>query len=492
MLQYVYNNCIELKFTLSLILVLFALYYVKNIFKKHPQKPPRIKYSLPFLGHLIYVKYKTNEKFFEWSHVYGNVFEVILGNQNAIVINSCNYIRDAIVKNQELFANRPKLYMLEKTLKGLGIVSSQYTKSCIENRNLVHQFLHKTLKMKSEYLEPYINNYVQILLEGLNEKKEILTDELKLNINYILAQRILMLLYGYDCDNKELLINLLKKIDDNFNKSSVVSAFNFLPITRIFQTLIFKNVNIVKEFLEELTLQKLNEHQDNNSDTFVDTYIENIKINKDLYNIDQLISLVQDLFLSSTETLATTIIWALIYVSYYENYQKIIHDEIDKFIEEEKKISYDNAKLKAPFTFAFLYETLRYICSGPIIIPRSNSEDLYFHDYFIPQHSMVLINMWSCTRDPTYWKNPNNFFPYRFIDENGQFKSCNPAMLVFSAGKRYFLGEELAKTELFLVFTNILQKMRLTIVDKPDNPDKIMNYGINICPKNILLKYDFR
>jgi hypothetical protein len=479
-------------FVLLLLLLMF-LYKIKIDKNKKNQQPKNIGFSLPIIGHLIYLKNEPYKKLLKWSYRYGNIYEINLGNQKAIILNSTNVIRDALIKCQDTFTNRPRLYMLEKTLKGLGIVSSQYTINCIENRNLLCQFLHKKLKFKTDYLEHYINNSIKVYLNEFKIGKIniISSNNLKINIHYILAQRMLIFLYGQDCDNKDFLVNIVEKVDENFKNSAIVSAFNFIPITRfLFRSSIFKNVKIVNDFLSKLTNDRLKYHEPGMNDTFVDSYIEKIRISgkKDVFNVEQLNSLVQDLFLSGTETLSNTILWSFVYVAYYKNYQKRVHDEIDGCIGIESTISFDNAKLKTPFIFAFLYETMRYHCAGPILIPRSNAKDVKFNGFDIPKDSMILLNMWSCMRDPLYWENPNEFNPMRFLDQNGQIKIDNPAMLAFSAGKRACLGEELARTEMFLIFTNILQKLRLNIVNKPDG----VNFGLNISPKNILLSFEFR
>ena len=85
---------------------------------------------------------------------------------------------------------------------------------------------------------------------------------------------MLIFLYGQDCDNKDYLVNIVEKIDENFKNSAIVSAFNFIPITRfLFRNSIFKNVKIVNDFLSKLTKDRLKYHEPGMNDTFVDAYI---------------------------------------------------------------------------------------------------------------------------------------------------------------------------------------------------------------------------
>nr|XP_005314226.1 cytochrome P450 2K1-like isoform X2 [Chrysemys picta bellii] len=70
--------------------------------------------------------------------------------------------------------------------------------------------------------------------------------------------------------------------------------------------------------------------------------------------------------------------------------------------------------------------------------------------YIIPLLASVLY-------DKTQWEKPGEFYPQHFLSTDGKFVK-NEAFMPFSAGRRICAGETLAKMELFLFFTSLLQR----------------------------------
>jgi cytochrome P450 len=70
-----------------------------------------------------------------------------------------------------------------------------------------------------------------------------------------------------------------------------------------------------------------------------------------------------------------------------------------------------------------------------------------------------LANLESEHMDPKTWGDPDCFRPERFLDKTGDLV-CTENVIPFSLGKRSCLGEQLARQEIFLFLSRLLQQFQ--------------------------------
>lgn len=331
-------------------------------------------------------------------------------------------------------------------------------------------FILKNVMRCSEFL----NNLVSEKMEEYHEEIDDYFLNEKINTTIKNSETNIIECYLKELMNNTCLLN--KSPTDSFNSSSKSSSFGL------------QSRRLTEKRRSSLSM---------NDNLLVGKSINENLIRKSRYksfSFDHLSSIVQDLFIAGTETISVSLNWAIIFAAKYPDFQKEVTDEIDRVLGKEKPPT-ETDRLKLPYIEAFINETMRYHCAGPILIPRSTTKDVVFKGYKLPENTFIMVNMWSCNRDPAYWDQPDKFEPRRFIDENGNFKNKNPAMMPFSVGKRACIGESIARLQLFLIFTCLLQKFNFSFADEKDlHNEKLLlgNPGIGLNPPNVSLKLKMR
>ncbi|KGL79742.1 Cytochrome P450 2J6, partial [Tinamus guttatus] len=108
------------------------------------------------------------------------------------------------------------------------------------------------------------------------------------------------------------------------------------------------------------------------------------------------------------------------------------------------------------YTNAVVHEVQRFSNVVPVGVLRLTTRDTLLGGFLVPKGTILMPNMTSVLMDKKEWETPDAFNPEHFL-KDGQF--CRrEAFIPFSLGKRACLGEQLARAELFLCFTALLQK----------------------------------
>ena len=83
--------------------------------------PPGPRFALPIVGHLFLMENDLRKKCRIWRKQYGDVFSLYIGSQLIVILNGFSIINDALVKNSEVFSDRPRMKLLDEIFEEHGM-----------------------------------------------------------------------------------------------------------------------------------------------------------------------------------------------------------------------------------------------------------------------------------------------------------------------------------------------------------------------------------
>ncbi|XP_028637513.1 cytochrome P450 2C37-like [Grammomys surdaster] len=453
-------------------LILLSLWRQSSGGRKLPPGPT----PLPIIGNFFQIDVKDIQKSFtNLSKVYGPVYTLYLGRKPTVVLHGYEAVKEALVDHGEEFAGRGRLPVFDKATNGMGIVFSNGNR-WKDTRRFSLMTL-RNLGMGKRSIEDRVQDEARCLVEELRK-----TNGSPCDPTFILGcapcNVICSIIFQDRFDYKDQgFLNLMEKLNENIK----ILSTPWLQVCNTFPALLdycpgshkqfFKNYAFIKNYV----LEKIEEHEESLNITIPRDFIDYILIQKGQENrseslknmLEHLATTAADLFAAGTETTSTTLRYALLLLLKYPHVTAKVQEEIERVVGKNRSPCMQD-RSHMPYTDAMIHEVQRFIDLIPNNLPHEVTCDIKFRNYFIPKGTMVITSLTSVLHDSKEFPNPEVFDPGHFLDGNGNFKKSDYFM-PFSAGKRICAGEGLARMELFLFLTNILQNFNLKpLVDPKD------------------------
>ncbi|XP_072263425.1 cytochrome P450 2A13-like [Pyxicephalus adspersus] len=467
--------------TLSLcsLLLFYFIITTWRIHKMRLRLPPGPT-PLPFIGNLLQVSFALYQFYPKLCKQYGPVFTVWFGSKPVVALCGYDVIKEALISHAHQFSARGSMPISERLARGYGIISTNG-----ERWQQVRRFAVSTLRnfgMGKRSMEERVQEECQNLIKAIKDMKGEAFNPHTV-IGCAVSNVINLVVFGRRWDYEdETLLKFLSVINNMFNfirRPLGVAYVAFESLMKHFpgpHRKMFADCEDVKSFIKE----EINSHRkslDSESPRdFIDCFLIQANKEKDERNsefcTENLLVSVFELFFAGTETTSSTLQFSLLVMIKHQKIQERIQEEIDSVIGMDRLPSITD-RLQMPYTNAVTNEIMRYLDIAPMALAHKVSEDTTFRGFTIPKGTTVFPLIGSALSDPKHWKSPYDFNPENFLDENGKF--CpQEALIPFSAGKRICPGESLARMEIFLFLTALLQNFSF----QPVNPTDTFNLEV--------------
>ncbi|XP_074793640.1 cytochrome P450 2G1-like isoform X3 [Natator depressus] len=346
--------------------------------------------------------------------------------------------------------------------------------------------------MGKRSIEERIQEEAQFLLEEFRKTRGLPFDPIFF-LSRTVSNVISAVVFGSRFDYEdETFLSLLRMVNESFVEMSTPWAQLYDMYSCVMQYLpgrhhrIYHLIEDLKAFIaQRVTINQASLEPSAPRD-FIDCFLIQMEKEKQNpnseFNTKNLVLTTLNLFFAGTETVSSTLRYGFLLLMKHPGVQEKVHQEIDHVIGRDR-VPASEDRMKMPYTDAVIHEIQRVTDIVPMGVPHTVIRDTQFRGYTLPKGTDVFPLLGSVLRDAKYFSNPEEFNPGHFLDENGRFKK-NKAFVPFSSGKRVCLGEAMARMELFLYFTTILQSFSLKPLLPPEDIDisrKVSGFG-NVPP----------
>ncbi|XP_013361683.1 PREDICTED: cytochrome P450 2C23-like [Chinchilla lanigera] len=446
---------------------------------------------LPVIGNMLQLNLKdVPASLSKLAKEYGPVYTLYLGPRRTVVLCGYNVVKEALINQGDEFLGRGHFPIIDEAQKGYGLIFSHG-----ERWKLMRRFSLMTLRnfgMGKRSIEERVQQEARCLVKELR-KTEGQPFDPTFALSCAPCNVICSILFNEHFQYKdEKFLTLMDLLNENFKQvnSRWCQMYNLWPI--LIKYLPGKHKEFSKRLydVKNFILEKVKEHQESldpdNPRDYIDCFLSKMEQEKDNpeseFELENLAVCGSNLFTAGTETTSITLRFGLLLLMKHPEVEAKVHEEIDRVIGRNQSPSMKD-KMKLPYTEAVLHEIQRYITLFPSNLPHAVTRDTKFRQYVIPKGTTVLPLLSSVLMDCQEFPNPEKFDPGHFLDENGSFRKTD-YFVPFSLGKRACVGESLARMQLFLFITSILQNFSLKSLVEPKEIDtKPITTGfVNIPP----------
>ncbi|KAG4065341.1 hypothetical protein HA402_012783 [Bradysia odoriphaga] len=253
-----------------------------------------------------------------------------------------------------------------------------------------------------------------------------------------------------------------------FHKLNVSVTFPFL--IKFAPTFDNEPTNLIERIFRQILQSRRSTAEKKNSD-FVDILnelIDRTKTNeyKELQiTEDTIISQAVNFFLGGYETSGTTSTVLLYYLARNLNVQRNLQREIDSIYEKTNgNIDHDAIREEeTPYLTACINEALRL--GPPLYRPeRVCTKDWSYGNIRIKRTTTIFLCLWALHRDESYFDDPDEFKPERFLPENKD-RINQYAFVPFGLGPRACIGIRFAYESLKLLFIHLIRNFEVKMRD---------------------------
>ncbi|XP_028298244.1 cytochrome P450 17A2 [Gouania willdenowi] len=475
---------------LLLLLLLFLLSCVRRLFQADAYSSVPSLPRLPVIGSLPWLRggLPPHLLFSRLTYRYGPLFSLYLGPHFTLVVNDHRQAREVLLQRGRDFAGRPSMVTTDLlTRGGKDIAFADFSPLWKIHRRLVHNSL-TLFGEGSTRLQDIVLSAVDSLCAELLERSGRGLDPAPAVIRAVTNVVCTLVFSSFYCHGDAELHEVIHYNDGIVQTIARGGAVDVFPWMKVFPNASLNKLRECVAIRDRLLTRKLEEHKaalsDGDPRDLLDALLKGKagsgRSHGEQITDDHVLMTAAEAFGAGVETTSTTLLWILAYLLHHPQVQERVQAELEEQVGRERAVSVSD-RGRLPYLDCVINEGMRIRPVSPVLIPHTAIVDSSIGGHNVRRGTRVLVNMWSINHDPQLWDKPDLFNPDRFLGNQGQ-RVTPSCFLPFGAGPRVCVGESLARLELHLFLSNLLQRMSFMVPDGASPPDLQGRLGVVLQP----------
>ncbi|CAJ1916686.1 unnamed protein product [Sphenostylis stenocarpa] len=409
----------------------------------------------PVVGNLYDIKPVRFRCFAEWAQSYGPIISVWFGSTLNVIVSNSELAKEVLKEHDQQLANRHRSRSAAKFSRdGKDLIWADYGPHYVKVRKVctLELFSPKRLGALRPIREDEVTAMVESIFHDCTSAESLKKGtSVRKYLGTVAFNNITRLAFGKRFVNSEGVMDEqgleFKAIVANGLKLGASLAMaEHIPWLRWMFPLeeeAFANHGARRDRLTRAIMEEHNEARKKSGGAkqhFVDALLT-LQATYDLSE-DTIIGLLWDMITAGMDTTVISVEWAMAELIRNPRVQQKAQEELDKVVGLERVMTEDDFS-SLPYLQCVTKEAMRLHPPTPLMLPHRANANVKVGGYDIPKGSNVHVNVWAVARDPAVWKDPFEFRPERFLEEDVDMKGHDFRLLPFGAGRRICPGTQL-------------------------------------------------
>lgn len=441
---------VSISFSIVILIVAYKLFQ-RLRFKLPPGPRP-----WPVVGNLYDIKPVRFRCYAEWAQSYGPIISVWTGSTLNVIVSNAELAKQVLKDHDQKLADRHRSRSAAKFSKdGQDLIWADYGSHYVKVRKVCTLELFSPKRL--EALRPIREDEVTAMVESIfihcthaeNKGKSLLV---KKYLGAVAFNNITRLAFGKRFVNSEDVMDEqgleFKAIVANGLKlGASLSMAEHIPWLRWMFPLEegeFAKHGARRDRLTRAIMEEHTKARNNSGGAAKQHFVDALLTLQEKYDLseDTIIGLLWDMITAGMDTTAISVEWAMAELIKNPRVQQKAQEELDRVIGFERVMTETDFS-NLPYLQCVAKEALRMHPPTPLMLPHRANANVKISGYDIPKGSNVHVNVWAVARDPAVWKDPHEFRPERFLEEDVDMKGHDFRLLPFGAGRRVCPGAQL-------------------------------------------------